>query len=74
MDLHITGPSKIERCDKFLNISAPLIHVKLLEHLHCLTRVCHCGAFNRVINIILVGFVAISIDFVYGKILSNFRV
>ena len=55
MDLRISGPSKIESCD----MAAPLIHVKLLEHLHCLTLVSYGGAFSSVPNKMLLGFVAI---------------
>ena len=48
MELYISEPSKIESCDNFFNIAAPLIHVKLLEHLQCLNLVCHCSAFSSV--------------------------
>ena len=65
MELYISEPSKIGSCDNFFNIAAPLIHVKLLEHLQCLNLVCHCGALSSVTIKMQVGF---------GKILSNFRV
>ena len=48
VELHISEPSKIESCDNFFNIAAPLINVKLLEHLQCLNLVCHCSAFSSV--------------------------
>ena len=75
-ELYISGPREIDSCDHFFDIAAPLIHDKLLEHLHCFDLVCHGRVLSSATTKMPVWFVAICIDFVHediGQILSNIQ-